>query len=236
MPGVVHKRGKGGCPNLLRLQMLTGWVVCRVLCINAERVVVRICHGRGCWQAVRSAGLGSTGGCGCVFAGRQACGQKSNPTPFSIMPAHLRHAQKPNRRPHSYRALQPYGLFRGRNGVPLIRSRVLAGAVWWVRRYIRKRNGFPNRLRLQVVTGWVVCRVLCINAERVVVRICHGRGCWQAVRSAGLGSTGGCGCVFAGRQACGQKSNPTPFSIMPAHLRHAQKPNRRPHSYRALQP
>ena len=102
-----------------------------------------------------------------------------------FFPAHLRRAQTPNRRPHSYRALQPYGLFRGRNGVPLIRSRVLAGAVWWVRRYIRKRNGFPNRLRLQVVTGWVVCWVLCINAERVVVRICHGRGCWQAVRSAG---------------------------------------------------
>ncbi len=111
----------------------------------------------------------------------------------------------------------PNGLFRGRNGVPLIRSRLrlLAGAVWWVRRYIRKRNGFPNRLRLQVVTGWVVCRVLCINAERVVVRICHGRGCWQAVRSAGLGSTGGCGCVFAGRQVCGQNRIPHRFPKCP---------------------
>ena len=107
-----------------------------------------------------------------------------------FFPAHLRRAQTPNRRPHSYRALQPYGLFRGRNGVPLIRSRVLAGTVWWVRRYIRKRNGFPNLLRMQMLTGWVVCRTWCINARRVVVRICCGRGCWQAVRSAGLGSTG----------------------------------------------
>ena len=114
-----------------------------------------------------------------------------------FFPAHLRRAQTPNRRPHSYRALQPYGLFRGRNGVPLIRSRVLAGTVWWVRRYIRKRNGFPNRLRMQMLTGWVVCRTWCINARRVVVRICFGRGCWQAVRSAGLGSTDRCGCVLS---------------------------------------
>ena len=26
-----------------------------------EKMVVRVCYGRGCWQAVRSAGLGSTG-------------------------------------------------------------------------------------------------------------------------------------------------------------------------------
>ena len=31
------------------------------------------------------------------------------------------------------------------------------------------------------VDGLAFCRVWCINAERVVVRICYGRGCWQAV-------------------------------------------------------
>ena len=104
----------------------------------------------------------------------------------------------------------PNGLARVRNGVPLIRSRVLAGAVWRVRRYMRKRSDFPNRLRLQMLTGWAFCRVLCINAERVVVRICCGRECWQAVRSAGLGSTGVYGRVVAGRQACGQKGTISP--------------------------
>ena len=46
------------------------------------------------------------------------------------------------------------------------RSRELAGTVCQIRRYIRKRNNFPNRLRMQMVTGWVVCRTWCINARR----------------------------------------------------------------------
>ena len=29
LPGVMHKRGKGGCPNLLLSQMLAGRQVCR---------------------------------------------------------------------------------------------------------------------------------------------------------------------------------------------------------------
>ena len=48
LPGVVHKRGKSGCPNLLRSRMLAGR---------------------------RSAGLGSTNGNGRVVAGRQVCGE-----------------------------------------------------------------------------------------------------------------------------------------------------------------
>ncbi len=38
-------------------------------------MIVRICYGRGCWQAVRSAGLGSTDVYGRVVAGRQVCGE-----------------------------------------------------------------------------------------------------------------------------------------------------------------
>ena len=104
-----------------------------------------------------------------------------------FFPAHLRRAQPRTAVRIPTEPFSPNGLFRGRNGVPLIRARLrlLAGTVCRVRRYIRKRNDFPNRLRLQMLTGWAFCRVLCINAERVVVRICHGRGCWQAVRSAG---------------------------------------------------
>lgn len=71
------------------------------------KAVVRICHGREGWQAVGSVG------------------HKSNPTPFSIMPAHLRRAQTPNRCPQFYRSLQPYGLVRVRNSVLLMRSRML---------------------------------------------------------------------------------------------------------------
>jgi hypothetical protein len=59
------------------------------------------------WQAVRSAGLGSTGVYGRVSAGRQVCGQNRIQRRFPKIPAHLRRAAKPNRRPHSYQALQP---------------------------------------------------------------------------------------------------------------------------------
>ena len=47
-----------------------------------EKMVVRICYDRGCWQAVRSAGLGSTGVYGRVVAGRQVCGQNRIPRRF----------------------------------------------------------------------------------------------------------------------------------------------------------
>ena len=63
--------------------------------------------GRECWQAVRSAGLGSTGVYGRVSAGRQVCGQNRIQRRFPKIPAHLRRAEKPNRRPHSDQALQP---------------------------------------------------------------------------------------------------------------------------------
>ncbi len=59
------------------------------------------------WQAVRSAGLGSIGVCGACFRRPSGLRAYIETPPFSIMPAHLRRAEKPKRRPHSYRALQP---------------------------------------------------------------------------------------------------------------------------------
>ena len=55
LPDVAHKRGKSGCPNLLRSWMLAGR---------------------------RSAGLGSTNGNGRVVAGRQVCRQNRIPHRF----------------------------------------------------------------------------------------------------------------------------------------------------------
>ena len=70
---------------------------------------------------------------------------------------------------------------------------------------MRKRGDFPNLSRLQMLTGWAVCRVWCINAERMVVRICYDRECWQTVRSAGFGSTGVYGSDVAGLRSAGKK-------------------------------
>ena len=94
-----------------------GFAFYRTWCINAERVVVRICYGRECWQAVRSAGLGSTGVYGSDVAGRQVCGQKPNFPPFSVMPAHLRRAQPRIAVRIPAEPFSPDGLVRGRNGV-----------------------------------------------------------------------------------------------------------------------
>ena len=52
--------------------------------VKNERTVVRICCGRGCWQAVRSAGLGSTGGYGACS--RRPSGLRANPEIFLVIP------------------------------------------------------------------------------------------------------------------------------------------------------
>ena len=121
------------------------------------------------------------------------------------MPAHLRRAQNRNVIRIPTKPFSPNGLVRDRNGVLLLRVGVLAGlAFCLVRRYMRKRDDFPNLSRLQMVTGWVVCRVWCINAEKVVVRICYGRGCWQAVGLPGLVAQTGTGVLSQAVRSAGK--------------------------------
>ena len=195
-------------PNLSRLQMLTGWVVCRTWCINAERVVVRICYGRGCWQAVGLPGLVAQTCTAVMSQAVRSAGKIEFHTVFHDA-----------RTPTACATPEPLSTF-------LPSPSALTG---WL------ASGIVPVALVAGVDGLAFCQVWCINAERVVVRICYGRGCWQAVGLPGLVAQTGTGVLSQAVRSAGKIEFHTVFHDARTPTACA-KSKRYPHSYQALQP